>query len=343
MSKILIIGAGMMGSAMSLPACDKGHEVHLIGTHLDREIIAQAQATGRHIRMDRPLPEAAHFHQLEALEGLLPGSDFVICGVSSFGLDWFADRVLPLLPEGLPVLSVTKGLLDTGNGGLKCYPDYFEARDPRRSFAAIGGPCTSYELADRRHSSVAFCGRDLRALRMMREALRTDYYHISLTDDVMGLEAAVALKNAYALAVTLAVSMAQDAPAYNPQAALFAQSVREMRSLLRLLNCREENISWGAGDLYVTVFGGRTRRLGSLLGQGLSITEALERLEGVTLESVVITGRVLSALREREKQGSLSLRHYPLLSHVGALLDGHQQPIPWADFESLSGFDQAGQ
>ena len=46
MSIITIVGAGMMGSAMSFPARDNGHEVRLVGTPLDREIIEHARGLG---------------------------------------------------------------------------------------------------------------------------------------------------------------------------------------------------------------------------------------------------------------------------------------------------------
>ena len=36
---IAIIGSGMMGSALAFPAAENGHEVRLVGTHLDRDII----------------------------------------------------------------------------------------------------------------------------------------------------------------------------------------------------------------------------------------------------------------------------------------------------------------
>ena len=39
MSIVTIVGAGMMGSALAFPARENGHEVRLVGTHLDREII----------------------------------------------------------------------------------------------------------------------------------------------------------------------------------------------------------------------------------------------------------------------------------------------------------------
>ena len=56
MKRIAIIGAGMMGSAMSIPARDKGHEVRLVGTPLDDAIIAHARETRMHLTMQRPLP-----------------------------------------------------------------------------------------------------------------------------------------------------------------------------------------------------------------------------------------------------------------------------------------------
>src|SRR5699024_12249764 len=68
------------------------------------------------------------------------------------------------------------------------------------------------------------------------------------------------------LGVSLAVGLAEKrdgkigAVHYNSQAALFGQGVKEMIRLLDLIGGKPENIIHGAGDLYVTVFGGRTRK-----------------------------------------------------------------------------------
>ena len=51
MSIITIIGAGMMGSAMSYPVRENGHEVRLVGTPLDREIIEHAKP-GNHLTLN---------------------------------------------------------------------------------------------------------------------------------------------------------------------------------------------------------------------------------------------------------------------------------------------------
>ena len=39
MSKIIIIGAGAMGSAFALPCIDNKHDVNIVGTHLENDFI----------------------------------------------------------------------------------------------------------------------------------------------------------------------------------------------------------------------------------------------------------------------------------------------------------------
>ena len=342
MSVITIVGAGMMGSAMSIPAADNGHEVRLVGTPLDREIIERLQADGVHPKHQRKLPAAVRFLQIEELTAAMAGADLLINGVSSFGVDWFMREVLPLIPVDLPVLSVTKGLAVADDQLIPFPYDMAQKMRPRRqvSLNAVGGPCTSYELADRNHSAVAFCGDDLNTLARLKQMLATPYYHISLSTDVMGVECGVALKNCYALGVSLAIGLEESrhgvgcAQTYNPQAALFGQSVKEMARLLKLLGGRDESLVYAAGDLYVTIFGGRTRKLGTLLGRGLSFARAMEELAGITLESVAITSTVARVLRRRAANGKANLSDFPLLIHIDEIINhGATVAIPWASFE----------
>ena len=92
-------------------------------------------------------------------------------------------------------------------------------------------------------------------------------------------------------------------------------------------------MSVGYGDLYVTVYGGRTRLVGILLGRGLNIDEAKAELNGVTLESLVVAERVARAVRVAAKNGKLNLADFPLLMHVDEIIIG-KQPVnmPWEDF-----------
>lgn len=342
MSIITIVGAGQMGSAMSFPAHHNGHEVRIIGTPLDREVIDRARQDNYHINLKRTLPEGVKFYQIEELDTALEGADLLIGGVSSFGVDWFCENILKTIPETLPVLSITKGLINLPDGTLISYLDYYKQQlgDKKLSLNAVGGPCTSYELADLDPTTVCFCGDDINLLRKFREMFRTEYYHISVSTDVLGLECAVALKNAYALGITLAVGLAERKEGiggkqhYNSQAALFGQGVKEMRRILKHINVSDDNIIFGAGDLYVTVYGGRTRMIGTLLGRGLSFAEATAQLKGVTLESLVIATRAAAAIRRKIELGELDAKDFPLLLHCDDIIN-HDVPvnIPWQDFE----------
>ena len=342
MATITIIGSGMMGSALAFPARENGHEVRLVGTHLDKEIIDGCKKCDQHPKFDRPFPKGIKYYYIEEADAAIDGCDFVICGVSSFGVEWFAQNILPRIPEKTPVLAVTKGLLDQEDGSLKTYPQYWceeEAkRGVKRNMNAIGGPCTSYELVAHDPTHVTFCGSDPKTLRFLKECMSTDYYHISLSTDVTGIEAAVALKNGYALGVALSIGVnrktfGDETLHFNSQAGLFGQGVKEMRQLLNLISGNDNTLSVGAGDLYVTVYGGRTRLVGILLGEGLTIDEALDKLKGVTLESLVIAKRVNNALLKRYSKAELKEK-YPLLAHVARLIGGEQAPIPWESFTS---------
>ena len=343
MATIAIIGAGMMGSALAFPARENGNDVRLVGTPLDTEIIDACRQCNRHPKFIRDFPEGVSFFQFDQVNDAIKGADFIIGGVSSFGVQWFSENVLPIVPNEVPFLTVTKGLQDRSDGTLLCYPQLWQrtldALGKSNSLCAIGGPCTSYELVAHDQSLVAFCGKDRAALEMMRGAMETDYYHAILSDDVIGVEAAVALKNGYALGIALTIgenirkSGNENEIHYNSQAAAFLQASREMDLLVRMLGGTKDSFMIGIGDLYVTVYGGRTRKVGILLGEGLDIDQALERLQGVTLESLVVARRVARALRAQAAQGRLNLDNFPFLMHVDDIVS-RKAPvnIPWDRF-----------
>ena len=343
MSIITIVGAGMMGSAMCFPAADNGHEVRLVGIH-NRESIDSVKASGYHTTLKRQLPEGVKAYHIEGLQEALEGADLVISGVSSFGAKWFEETVIPLLPDNTPVLSVTKGLEAMEDGTLVPFPTAMTARAEKKvSLNAVGGPVISFELADRQQTEIAFCGTDMEVLKKLKSMLATDYYHITLTTDVAGLECAVAMKNAYALGVALAIGLnerkyGEGTPEhYNPQAALFEQSVREAMKLMTIMNGNMETLPFFAGDLYVTVFGGRTRRIGVLLGKGYTYPEAREILAGVTLESVAIATLASDAIRKMEARGVAKASDFPLLMHIDAIINRKEEVnVPWLTFEQES-------
>jgi glycerol-3-phosphate dehydrogenase (NAD(P)+) len=346
MATITIIGSGMMGTALSWPLTDNHHSVRLVGTPLDEAIIASIRSSVVHPKLQRRVPEGVIPYTARELPEALRGADVVVSGVSSFGVDWFTQTVGPLLEPDTPVLAVTKGLVDLPGGDLQILPAYVSHHLPahlkgRVCLNAIGGPCTSHELAARRQSGVVFCGPDSGSLMSLRAIFATSYYHIWTSCDMVGVEVCAALKNAYALAVGLMVGkMEKDGPdglaqAYNPQAAVFAQGCYEMRRFLDILGGGMENAAWlpGSGDLYVTIYGGRTVRLGRLIGLGHSYTEARGMLAGETLESVEIITRVGRALPKLEARRIVKPGDFPLIRHLYRIIHENEPVnIPWDRF-----------
>lgn len=344
MATITIIGAGMMGSALAFPARENRNTVRLVGTPLDREIIESCKVTNKHPKLPLPFPEGIEYYQIEDVKTALLGTDVVIGGVSSFGVEWFAEEILPILQEGMKVLTVTKGLMDTEDGHLITYLDVWQKKldniGKKLSMNAVGGPCTSYELVQHDQTEVAFCGSNMDDLCYIKSLMQTDYYHISLSQDIVGIESAVALKNGYALGIALTVGLNQKAFGidsvlhYNSQAAVFGQAVKEMAKLLQFQNAPDlNNLCVGAGDLYVTVYGGRTRLIGILLGRGMDIDSAMEELSGVTLESLVVAARVAKVIRQNITLGKLSAEDFPLLLHIDEIITNKMPVnIPWEHF-----------
>ena len=322
-----------MGSALAFPARENGHEV-----------IETCKRTTRHPKFMRDLPEGLHYLQIDDVKKAIDGADMIIGGVSSFGVDWFGEVILPLIPDGIPVLTVTKGLLDTPEGMLLTYPHIWKERAASLGkdvcLNAVGGPCTSYELVAHDQTHVSFCGKDIHVLEKLRAIMQTDYYHISITTDITGIESAVALKNAYALGVALTIGINQrhfgvnSELHFNSQAAVFGQALEEMQKLLQFQNAATlRNLKVGIGDLYVTVYGGRTRLIGILLGRGLTIDEARKELNGVTLESLVVAERVARAILINTEKGTLNADDFPLLIHINDILTKNEPvQIPWKKF-----------
>lgn len=337
MSKFVIVGAGMMGSAMTYPAALNHHDIRLVGTPYDRDIIASLQESHYHPKLKATLPETVQAYQFEQLADVLEGADLLISGVPSFGTDWFAEQVLTKIPDTLVTLSLTKGLQDLPDGTLlpisQAYLQHPAICGRALTICSIGGPCISHELCAGLHTTVALVGENRILLQALADQLATHYYHIQPMTDVIGLESAIAMKNAYAVGVSLAIGMAEVTGAEmqdNPQAALFGQSMREMMRLIELLGGSPESVVFAASDLYVTIVGGRNRQLGILLGRGLKFREAIEQLKGVTLESVSIITNAARAIRRRH---DATINDFPLLRHLDEIVNQNAPlNIPWHEF-----------
>ncbi|MGE5137862.1 MAG: NAD(P)H-dependent glycerol-3-phosphate dehydrogenase [Rudaea sp.] len=340
-----ILGAGVMGTALTFPLADNGHEVRLVGTHLDREIIDRIRSTGVHPGLNSRLPGSVRPYQVEDAAGAFDGAEVVVSGVNSFGVHWAGQKMADLLQPGMLVLAVTKGMEAKENGDLRILPDVLadgvaESLRPHISWNAITGPSIAGELAARRPTCVVFAGRNGDDLSRLAEVFRTSYYHVWISTDLEGAELCAAMKNGYAIGVGYAEGLRErQEPGpdrmHNYEAAIFTEAALEMEQLVAVLGGRRESVYGlpGIGDLYVTSAGGRNLRLGRLLGSGLTFEQAREVMAGMTLEGAEAIRVVGAALPALEGRGKLELARFPLLRYLYEIItEGKAPPVPWEEF-----------
>ena len=347
MGNVVILGAGLMGSAFSTPLADNGHAVRLVGTHLDGDIIEEVHESGTHPRLRVRLPDAVTPYTYDRLGEAMAGADLVVVGVNSRGGGWATAQLGQVLPPQTPVLMLTKGL--EGDGArLKLLPHVLAAGLPPQvqaglRIAAIGGPSIAGELAVRRHTCVVVTGTDAALLEQLAAMLRTPYYHVWPNPDFVGVETCVALKNIYALAVGVVGGLLEkegkggnDAVMHNLSAAIFAQGLWEMAYLVELAGGQRASVYTlpGAGDLYVTSMGGRNGRMGRLLGLGMAYSQAKQQhMAEETIEGAELALAIGPTIERMIAGGKLDAARPPLMrAMLRIVCDDAPVEIPWDAF-----------
>ena len=324
MAEIVILGAGVMGSAMAVPAAARGNRIALVGTHLDEEIIRSVAGNGHHPRLGLALPESVVAHDWTEFAAVMDAApDLLVLGVASAGVEWAIERIVESVRRPVPILMITKGLAPAGDS-IEVLPAIVRREVKARCglelpVMAVGGPCIAGELAAGRDTAVVVTGDDPDLLARTIGMLGAGFYHARASGDVVGVEVCAAFKNFYALAVGWAAGRLEregrgrnGALMHNGAAALFAQAIAEMERLVETLGGRRETVAGlaGAGDLYVTCLAGRNSRMGRLLGLGHLYGEAkaahmtADTVEGAelalalgpTLERMLASGRLRAEL-----------------------------------------------
>jgi len=282
MARIAILGAGFMGSALTVPATDNGHRVALWGTHLDGPLIDAVRAGRPHPKLGLVLPSTVRAFGSGALAAALEDAELVINAVTSDGAVPVLAKAAPMLSPRVPVLSVSKGL--AARGGRAVTLSVAVAGVARLRFVTVGGPSKALELARRVPTAVLYAARDAAARRLARQWLATPYYRVDESVDQRGLEMCSALKNAYAIGIGLCDGLIKAGRAedmYNTKSAIFTQAVAEMERLVPRAGGRRATVHGlgGAGDLHVTGMAGRNRIFGELRGAGAPTEEVVETLK----------------------------------------------------------------
>ncbi len=336
----------MMGSALSVPFVANGHEVRLVGTPLDHDIVAALKADEPHPKLRAPVPRVTPYF-VEELATALLGADAIALGVSSAGVRWAAEALGPELSRApRPVLMVSKGLV-WQNERLDVLPDVFQASLPAEAAArvspvGVAGPCIAGELLLQVPTSIVFTGRSREACEAWAALARGPFYFVHVEPDVVGAETCAALKNAFAMGVGFGAGVHQarggengSIAYHNYESGVFAQAILEMQRVVELCGGDPRTAVGlpGTGDLTVTCNGGRTGRFGKWLGLGLSLAEATDKMDGATLECLEVLRELDRAVTAFDDAGKTAPHELPLLRHLADVaLRGATVAMPFARF-----------
>lgn len=347
MATIAALGAGVMASALTFPTAENGHDVRLIGTHLDDAIIDSVRETGLHPGLGVCLDSRVRPYRFAEAEAAIADADVVLLGVNSFGVDWAGEQLARMLRPGQHVHVVTKGLRADADGTLRIIPHALaEMMDPlgeQVGWSAVVGPSIAGELAVKVPTCVVFAGTDPTRLDELAALWRTDYYHIWTSLDFVGHETGAATKNVYAFGQGFADGiLAADPPTghpyvmFNYAAAMFAQGSIEVHRFVELLggDPRTADGLGGVGDMFVTSMGGRNVKAGQLVGTGVPFSRVRsEYLPGVTLEGVAAIGVIGTALEQLTARGVVGPEEFPLCRFLHRVVsEDAPLDVPWPTF-----------
>ena len=347
MSKIVIIGAGAMGSAFALPCLDNNHDINIVGTHLENDFIDNLKKNEYlHPGLNTKIPNEINIFRFEKFDELLNSNvDLIVLGISSKGIDWAADQLSKLFKKKrLPkLLMLTKGLSIYKNN-FELLVDKLERLLSEKgikeiNISAVGGPCLAAGLANRVHSSVVIANKDINTAKKIANMLNTNYYHTSYSDDLNGVEVSAAIKNIFSMAVGAAKGLCgknisnevREKNYLNTASALIKQSISEMEIFVEHLKGKKETVKGlaGLGDLYVSSGGGRNAKMGAYIGEGLTFSEAKKtKMEKVTVEGADLAKEIAKKVNEDFNEKQLPL----MLGMINAIVEDKKLELNWEAF-----------
>ena len=344
MKKIVIIGAGSMGTAFAYPCYDNKFEVNIVGTHLENNFIDELNKSHFHLGLNQEVIKSIKFFKHDSINDVFENKpDLVVIGVSSKGINWISEELNKVsknkeLPD---LLMLTKGLSINGKKYEllvnKLERLLLEKGIKNINLSAVGGPCLASGLANRVHSSVVIANKNLDTAKSLSKMLSTDYYHISSSSDVVGVEVCAAIKNIFSMIIGAAPGLNKiknkDNLFLNTSAALVKQSIYEMEVFTEFLKGKKETVKGlaGLGDLYVSAAGGRNSKMGSFIGEGIIYSEAKKtKMPNVTIEGAELIFEIGKKVKEDFNEKKLPL----MISLIDAILEDKILKINWENFNN---------
>ncbi len=247
------------------------------------------------------------------LEEALAGAEAVVMGVPSHGYRSVLAQAAGLIPAAVPILSLSKGIeQDTLMRMTEVTHDVLPGH-PTDLIGVLTGPNLAREVIAGQPAATVIAMTGDEAARRLQEIFHTPTFRVYTNRDVIGCEAAGALKNVMAIAAGMAHGLGFGD---NTMATLITRALAELTRLGEAMGGRPLTFAGlaGMGDLIATCMSSQSRnhRVGFGLGQGRELDDIIGEMNMVA-EGVKSTRGVL-ALAERHGA------EMPIAEQVGEVL-----------------------
>tara|TARA_B100000965_G_scaffold353054_1_gene328674 strand:- start:4838 stop:5800 length:963 start_codon:yes stop_codon:yes gene_type:complete len=271
MKKILILGAGAMGSAFTIPCIDNNHKVVLSEPYNSSLVKKISSNKNLHPALKVKLPKKLIIKKYSS-ELLQKKWDLVVIAVSSIGIEFVGEK-LKEMKNNNPILILTKGLYyQKSKKKILTISEQLNKIIKRGNISVLKGPCLATELANRVKTSAVIASKNIKTAKSIGKLISTNYYKFDYSKDVKGVEICSAIKNLYSMIIGSGEGL-------NTSSVLFRNSISEMIYLTKFFKGKEETVFGlaGLGDLYVSVTGGRNSKMGKYLGKGFTYKSAKKK------------------------------------------------------------------
>jgi glycerol-3-phosphate dehydrogenase (NAD(P)+) len=269
--------------------------------------------------------------------------DLIVLGISSKGINWVSDQLSKIYKtKRIPhMLMLTKGLSIHNNRYEllveKLERLFNEKGIKNTNISVVGGPCLATGLANKVHSSVVIANKDIKVAKIISDLLNTNYYHVTYSDDLIGVEVCAAIKNIFSMAVGASQGLcdakqSKEKNYLNTAAALMQESIYEMITFVEKLKGKKETVIGlaGIGDLYVSADGGRNSKMGEYLGQGMTFQEAKKtKMPNITVEGADLALEIGPKIKKDFDNKTLPL----MISMIDTICEEKPLKINWKNFK----------
>ncbi len=270
--KYAVFGSGSWATAIVKMLCENQTEVgwymrsiytkeHLLKEKHNPSYLSSVEFHLEQLKLSNDIDEIAGY--ADVLIFVVP-SAFIYSELQKLTVD-ITDKI---------IVSAVKGIIpETGLLVGEHFHDHYNI--PFENIGVIAGPCHAEEVALERLSYLTISCSDATKAQAIANALSSRYIKTKISDDIIGTEYAVMLKNIYAIAAGIAHGLGYGD---NFQSVLMSNAIREMKRFIKKVHKMKRNINNSAylGDLLVTGYSvfSRNRMFGNMIGKGYTVKSA---------------------------------------------------------------------